>query len=107
MGAAVFTVPVVVASMVAMLLPAFHATVLARFFMGGGGLLFSIPVQFGAGARFYRTGFAELRHRSPGMSTLVMLGSSAAFFYSVRCCSRPASSLRARRTRTSRRRQAS
>ncbi len=41
------------------------------------------PVQFYAGRRFYRSGWAEIRHLNPGMSSLVMLGSSAAYFYSV------------------------
>jgi len=46
-------------------------------------LILATPVQFWAGRRFYLQGLAELRHRSPGMSSLVMLGSSAAYFYSV------------------------
>ncbi len=41
------------------------------------------PVQFIAGWRFYRGGWAELRHLSPGMNSLVMLGSNAAYFYSL------------------------
>ncbi len=41
------------------------------------------PVQFYAGRRFYQQGWAEMRHANPGMSSLVMLGSSAAYFYSV------------------------
>ena len=46
-------------------------------------LALATPVQFYAGARFYRSGFAELRHLSPGMNSLVMIGSSAAYFYSL------------------------
>ena len=46
-------------------------------------LLLATPVQFVAGWRFYRQGWAEIRHASPGMNTLVMLGSSAAYFYSL------------------------
>ncbi len=41
------------------------------------------PVQFYAGRRFYQQGWAEMRHFNPGMSSLVMLGASAAYFYSV------------------------
>jgi len=41
------------------------------------------PVQFIAGRRFYRQGWAEIRHASPGMNSLVMLGSTAAWGYSV------------------------
>ena len=45
--------------------------------------LLATPVQFYAGWRFYRTGWAELSHFSPGMNSLVMLGSSAAYVYSL------------------------
>ena len=46
-------------------------------------LVLTIPVQFGIGKRFYITSFKSLKHRSPTMDVLVMLGTSAAFFYSV------------------------
>lgn len=45
-------------------------------------LCLTIPVQFGIGKRFYVSSFKSLRHRSPTMDVLVMLGTSAAFFYS-------------------------
>ncbi len=45
-------------------------------------LLLVLPVQFWAGRRFYRTGFAELAHGAPGMNSLVLIGSNAAFLYS-------------------------
>ncbi|KAJ5089404.1 Copper-transporting ATPase [Penicillium argentinense] len=45
-------------------------------------LCLTAPVQFGIGRRFYVTSFKSLRHRSPTMDVLVMLGTSAAFFYS-------------------------
>ncbi|KAJ5631090.1 uncharacterized protein N7484_011190 [Penicillium longicatenatum] len=45
-------------------------------------LALTIPVQFGIGRRFYITSFKSLKHRSPTMDVLVMLGTSAAFFYS-------------------------
>ena len=45
--------------------------------------LLATPVQFWAARRFYRAGWGELKHASPGMNTLVMLGSSAAYGYSV------------------------
>ena len=41
------------------------------------------PVQFYAGRVFYRQGWAEMRHLNPGMNSLVVLGASAAYFYSV------------------------
>jgi Cu+-exporting ATPase len=40
-------------------------------------------VQFGPGLRFYRTGWPPLLRGTPDMNSLVMLGSSAAWGYSV------------------------
>lgn len=45
-------------------------------------LLLTIPVQFGIGQRFYISAFRSLRHGSPTMDVLVVLGTSAAFFFS-------------------------
>ncbi|KAJ5544800.1 ATPase P-type K/Mg/Cd/Cu/Zn/Na/Ca/Na/H-transporter [Penicillium sp. DV-2018c] len=45
-------------------------------------LCLTIPVQFGIGRRFYVTSYKSLKHRSPTMDVLVMLGTSTAFFYS-------------------------
>ncbi len=41
------------------------------------------PVQFWAGWRFYRGMWGALRHRTADMNTLIAVGSSAAYFYSV------------------------
>jgi len=41
------------------------------------------PVQFWIGARFYKGAWAALRHRRADMNTLVAVGTSAAYFYSV------------------------
>lgn len=46
------------------------------------GLLTS-PVQFGIGKRFYISAFKSIKHKSPTMDVLVILGTSAAFFFSV------------------------
>ena len=46
-------------------------------------LVLTVPVQFGIGRRFYRSAFKSLRHRSPTMDVLVVLGTSAAFLFSV------------------------
>jgi Cu+-exporting ATPase len=45
--------------------------------------LLATPVQFYAGRRFYAHGWAEMSHLNPGMNSLVMLGASAAYFYSL------------------------
>ncbi len=46
-------------------------------------LSLAIPVQFVAGARFYRGAWGALRNGSGNMDTLVVLGTSAAFGLSV------------------------
>lgn len=46
-------------------------------------LILTIPVQFGIGKRFYISSFKSLKHRAPTMDVLIMMGTSAAFFYSV------------------------
>jgi P-type Cu+ transporter len=46
-------------------------------------LALATPVQFWAGAPFYRGAWAALRHRSADMGTLIALGTSAAYGYSV------------------------
>ncbi|KAH7375629.1 copper-transporting ATPase RAN1 [Plectosphaerella cucumerina] len=46
-------------------------------------LALTIPVQFGIGKRFYVSGWKSIKHGSPTMDVLVILGTSCAFFYSV------------------------
>ncbi len=46
-------------------------------------LLLATPVQFWVGADFHRGFLRDLRHRSASMSTLVSLGTNAAYFFSV------------------------
>lgn len=41
------------------------------------------PVQFIIGAQFYKNAFFSLKNRVPTMDVLVVLGSSAAYFYSI------------------------
>ncbi|GAW11530.1 hypothetical protein ANO14919_008770 [Xylariales sp. No.14919] len=43
----------------------------------------TIPVQFGIGKRFYTSAYKSIKHGSPTMDVLVVLGTSAAFFFSV------------------------
>jgi Cu+-exporting ATPase len=54
-------------------------------FAGKPYLLWALatPVQFWAGLRFYRGAWGALRHRTADMNTLVAVGTSAAYFYSV------------------------
>ena len=44
---------------------------------------FTTPVQFWVGAQFYRGAWAALRHRTSDMNTLIAVGTSAAYFYSL------------------------
>jgi len=46
-------------------------------------LVLTAPVQFWVGAAFHRGAWAALRHRTANMNTLVSLGTSAAFLFSV------------------------
>ncbi len=46
-------------------------------------LALALPVQFVAGGLFYRLAWRELRHLAPAMNSLVAIGSSAAFGYSL------------------------
>jgi Cu+-exporting ATPase len=46
-------------------------------------LVLTIPVQFGIGKRFYISAYKSLSHGSPTMDVLVVLGTSAAFFFSL------------------------
>jgi Cu+-exporting ATPase len=43
----------------------------------------TFPVQFGVGKRFYISAWKSLKHQSPTMDVLVVLGTSAAWFFSV------------------------
>ncbi len=48
-----------------------------------GLLALATPVQFWAGWRFYRGAWGALRHGQANMNTLVVLGTSAAYLYSL------------------------
>jgi Cu+-exporting ATPase len=54
-------------------------------FTGKGYLLWALatPVQFWAGWRFYKGMWGALKHRTADMNTLIAVGTSAAYFYSV------------------------
>ncbi|PKS09875.1 hypothetical protein jhhlp_004498 [Lomentospora prolificans] len=46
-------------------------------------LILTIPVQFGIGKRFYISAYRSIKHKSPTMDVLIILGTSCAFFFSV------------------------
>lgn len=83
--ATVLTIPVVLIAMGKIIpaLEALYASLLPHRGWVAVEWLLTTPVMFYAGARFFRSGYVELRHANPGMSSLVMIGTSAAYFYSV------------------------
>jgi P-type Cu+ transporter len=46
-------------------------------------LIMAIPVQFWAGWQFYRGAWGALKHRTADMNTLIAVGTSSAFIYSL------------------------
>ncbi len=46
-------------------------------------LIIASPVQFGVGWQFYRGFWGALKHKSADMNTLIAVGTSAAYFYSL------------------------
>lgn len=46
-------------------------------------LVFTVPVQFGVGKRFYITSWKAVRHGSATMDVLIVLGTTASFAYST------------------------
>jgi len=69
----------------AILASSIMALMWAPTFVGKPYLLWALatPVQFWAGWRFYRGAWGALRHKTADMNTLVAVGTSAAYFYSV------------------------
>jgi Cu+-exporting ATPase len=84
-----FTIPVFLVGMVfPMMIPIIDFGALIILFPGlylGDiiCLILTIPVQFGIGKRFYISAWKSMKHGSPTMDVLVVLGTSAAFFFSV------------------------
>jgi Cu+-exporting ATPase len=84
----VFTVPVFLTSMVLMYIPGInHVLDIKVINMLSVGMLLrwelSTPVQFIIGRRFYTGAYKSLRHGSANMDVLIVLGTNAAYFYSV------------------------
>ncbi|WP_290653182.1 copper-translocating P-type ATPase [Aquisalimonas sp.] len=84
--AAVFTVPIVILDMGGHFIPAMHHLLQQTIGQQNLFYLFFVLasiVQFGPGLRFYRLGWPALVRGYPDMNSLVMLGTSAAWGYSV------------------------
>lgn len=81
----IFAVPLLIIAMgpmVGLKLPAFIDPALNPFNFGLLQLLLTLPIVW-MGRKFYTTGFANLFRGHPSMDTLIALGTSAAFFFSV------------------------
>ncbi len=76
--AVILTVPImlIMFGVLTPLLPAGLSPEVPMFFL-------TTPVQFISGYPFYKSSFRGLRHGKTNMDTLIMLGTSAAYFYSV------------------------
>ncbi|KAJ7765481.1 Cu-transporting P-type ATPase [Mycena maculata] len=85
---ATFAVPVFFLSMIGPHVPGVQGILGTQLFNGiylGDVLvmLLTTPAQFWVGANFYRSAWKSLKHRAATMDVLVMLGTSAAYFYSL------------------------
>src|SRR5215218_4074794 len=78
--AAVLTALILAGSLPPML--GFELSVPMRW-LNFGLLLVATPVQFWAGWRFYRGAWGALKHGQANMNTLVVMGTTAAYLYSV------------------------
>ncbi len=84
--AALFAVPLIIVTMLHMFVPSVDRFLMNSLGMQGFFVLSFILasiVQFGPGRRFYKPGWKSLRMGSPDMNSLVMIGTSAAYAYSV------------------------
>jgi Cu+-exporting ATPase len=83
---ACFAIPVFLTSMIFPMIPFLDygsINILPGLYLGDiVCLALTIPVQFGIGKRFYVSAYKSLSHGSPTMDVLVVLGTSAAFFFS-------------------------
>jgi len=83
-----FAVPVFLTSMIVPMFPSFlnysALCIIPGLYLGDLiCLVLTVPVQFGIGKRFYLSAYKSLSHASPTMDVLVVLGTSAAFFFSL------------------------
>lgn len=83
-----FAIPVFLLSMVFPMVPFLRPLVNFRLvrgiYLGDVACFFlTLPVQFGVGVPFYRSAWRAIQHKSATMDVLVVLGTTAAFVYSV------------------------
>jgi Cu+-exporting ATPase len=83
-----FAIPVFFINMIAphlaFLAPIVNYRLLRGIYLGDVLVfLLTTPAQFWIGAKFYRNAYKSLKHGNATMDVLVMLGTSAAYFYSL------------------------
>lgn len=83
--ASFFALPVLLISMPQLLMPFWPGAEMLMDFPGRKLLLFLLttPVQFIAGWQFYKGAWAAAKNKTSNMDTLIAIGTSAAYFYSV------------------------
>lgn len=73
-------------SMLPMLIPGMHGklhSLMHPTYWHLVELSLTTPILFMFGSRFFKSGWSEIRHLTPGMNTLIMLGSGSAYLYSA------------------------
>jgi heavy metal translocating P-type ATPase len=83
---AIFAIPLIIIAMLPMIFDAVMMWQMRLLPMSAWNwimLALATPIQFGPGLRFYKNGWKALRSGSPDMNSLVMIGTSAAYFYSL------------------------
>ena len=83
-----FAIPVFFISMIAhhigFLAPLINHRLIHGVYLGDFVVfLLTTPAQFWIGAKFYRSAYKALRHATATMDVLIMLGTSAAYFFSL------------------------
>jgi P-type Cu+ transporter len=84
--AALLTIPIFLLDMGAMMIAPVGAWLhglVPMHTLAYGFFVLATGVQFGPGLRFYQKGFPALLRRAPDMNSLVMIGTTAAYGYSV------------------------
>ena len=76
-----FSAVVAAVIMALMFIPGVHGTL--PFGMDYLLLVLATPVQFWGGRQFYHGAWGALKHRTSNMNTLIAVGTSVAYFYSV------------------------